>query len=785
MSHYPWAWTTPNAGDSNLADTGAYDERHAGLPRHGHAAPERRTARLGRGGRLEPGAGRRRGGRRATGARSPRRCCAPAESQFFCDEGPFGKGTGGQLRYAVTVPAGGEQTLWIGVAGSEQGEPRTRRAAQGARRSRGGAGGKQAVARAVGALLEAHAARRPAAGRRASSGASRTCSTSRSARTTCRSATSTRASSTRRRSGPSRSARWVGAGYPDYPWIFATDAEYTAFASVAAGQFEAIEDHARALRDVSVILNGDSGKVAHEIVADGSVYFGSLKHAGNTDETAKFPSLVALSGAGRATTRSATTSIPSRCATCATSPTQLDEDGDGWPEGLGNVERAGMGDEKLDNAVYTIRGLYDLADMARAKRDRRDVRVGAQPGPRPRAGFEAAWWNVPAEQYADSLIDPGDGSPSRSTGSAQTPMEAELTPRTSAPWPGLAIFAARHRRARRTRGPVLLGRAALQPRALPHRLRRRARGQGRAHDLRPEHRDPVRRRGQLRPAGRRQQKRYTDAEVEPMFAEPYSGGDEIHHTPDTPDEQPGASPEIFPSPDFDAAGPRDANVERCTRCRSMVMQAWNQYGTIWPVVHQQLGVRPDLGRGRLEVVPQVPPHEPSVAGANIRLGDGALQAVMAARQGNRYRTEIDTGNAPVTRLTIGHTLPRGARPVAVRLDGRRARRAGPHDQPRRRGHGKTRPGAPRPGGRRERADVAAAAAARGSSSSRSRALRVIAAARSNSARASSQPPQPARAGRRARWAAGGSARASPSRPARRRPAGRAPGRTPCRPRPRG
>ena len=29
-----------------------------------------------------------------------------------------------------------------------------------------------------------------------------------------------------------------------------------------------------------------------------------------------------------------------------------------------------MGPEKLDNTVYFIRGLYDLADMARAKHDR-------------------------------------------------------------------------------------------------------------------------------------------------------------------------------------------------------------------------------------------------------------------------------------------------------------------------------------------------------------------------------------------------------------------------------
>ena len=101
----------------------------------------------------------------------------------------------------------------------------------------------------------------------------------------------------------------------------------------------------------------------------------------------------------------------------------------------------------------------------------------------------------------------------------------------------------------------------------------------------------------------------------------------------------------------------------------MVMQAWNQYGTIWPVIHQQLGVRPDLGRDELEVVPQVPPHEPSVSGENIRLGDGALRSVTAARQGKRYVTEIDTGTAAVRRLRIGHTLPHGTRPATVLLDG--------------------------------------------------------------------------------------------------------------------
>ena len=99
---------------------------------------------------------------------------------------------------------------------------------------------------------------------------------------------------TRRRSRRSRSVTFFGAGYPDYPWLFATDGEYTAFAAVALGQFETAKAHLIALRDISDALNDRSGKVAHEIVTDGSVYYGANSSAGNTDETAKFPSAVAL-----------------------------------------------------------------------------------------------------------------------------------------------------------------------------------------------------------------------------------------------------------------------------------------------------------------------------------------------------------------------------------------------------------------------------------------------------------------------------------------------------------
>jgi hypothetical protein len=153
-----------------------------------------------------------------------------------------------------------------------------------------------------------------------------------------------------------------------------------------------------------------------------------------------------------------------------------------------------------------------------------------------------------------------------------------------------------------------------------------------------------------------QQQRYTHALAETMFSEPATGG--------TPDEQPGAMPEIFPSPD---QGP---NIDRCWTCRSMFMQAWGNYGTAWAVVHQWLGVRPDLGSGQVEIVPQVPQGQTSVQGQDIRLGGGSVD-VTATHTGGSYSTEIDTSaGVGADAVDIGHTLPNRARPAAVVLDGR-------------------------------------------------------------------------------------------------------------------
>jgi hypothetical protein len=153
-------------------------------------------------------------------------------------------------------------------------------------------------------------------------------------------------------SGALDEARFYGAGFPDYPWMFGTDGEYTAFAAVAAGQFEPIKAHLRSLRDVSEIVNERSGKLVHEVVHTGDVYFGANNDAGNTDETVKFPSAVALVWRWTGDDRLRDDLYDFTVRNLRYVDATLDADGDGWLEGLGNVERPGMGEEKLDRVLH-------------------------------------------------------------------------------------------------------------------------------------------------------------------------------------------------------------------------------------------------------------------------------------------------------------------------------------------------------------------------------------------------------------------------------------------------
>ncbi|MEA2211174.1 MAG: hypothetical protein QOF83_1122, partial [Solirubrobacteraceae bacterium] len=408
--------------------------------------------------------------------------------------------------------------------------------------------------------------------------------------------------------------------------------------------------------------------------SDGSVYFGhdsqttasngTTTNDFNTDETVKFPSTVAMIWRWTGDNRFLNQMYGFTRRNLRAIASRYDVDRDGWPEGSGNVERTGMGPEKLDNGVYFMRGLYDLADMARFKHDNATATWATGLANKLRRQFETTWWDPAVGQYADSLLDPGNRQNFQKHWIGVVPMEAELTRGTQVT-PGVA--SAGHART------GLAGRqSACYSGSRPGSLGLFHTGCGGGSDGKGDFEIfslttsiMAVGEGNYGRLGPGQQKRYTDANAETMFAEPATGG--------TPDEQPGAMPEIFPStPSSDPASGVPANIDRCWTCRSQVMQGWGNYGTAWSVVHQQLGVRPFLPYRQLQIVPQVPSGQPSVAGSNIRLARGRVN-VFASHSGHRFLTRVMTSGLHLRTLWIGHTLPAGSRVRSVQLDGHRIR----------------------------------------------------------------------------------------------------------------
>src|SRR5262249_4835163 len=194
---------------------------------------------------------------------------------------------------------------------------------------------------------------------------------------------------------------------------------------------------------------------------------------------------------------------------------------------------------------------------------------------------EDAWWMPDMTQYADSLKNPDNAQSFQKHWIGVTPMEAELTVDGQAV-PGLAQ--ADHA------NPALDGRETdcfsgtppFNPGLFHTGCGGGPEGKGERVIFGLTTSIASVGEGNYGRLGAGQQQRYTGALAETMFGEPATGG--------TPDEQPGAMPEIFPSPD------QGANIDRCWTCRSMFMQSWDNYGTAGAVVHQWLGVRADPGR---------------------------------------------------------------------------------------------------------------------------------------------------------------------------------------------
>ncbi|GAB2598091.1 glucosidase family protein [Kribbella endophytica] len=668
MPAYPWGGTTPNAGQANLPDTGAYGDgvlkfRDQGTSPIPNAEAHDYNALVGSS--LKPTAHTL--GANHRGPQDPAVVCPmDGTPPARCDDSAVGKGTGGRLTYSVKLKANQKTTVWFAVAGSDEGQQKAEREykkaisnpeklLQAKTKTRAEIAGQSAVDLPGDKLLQQSVEW---------SKQNLADSVQEAHDLQIRDVNEGKAYPTP--VGTVDSARWFGAGFPDYPWLFATDGEYTSYAAVAAGQFDTVKAHLKSLQEISDLLNDGSGKVAHEIVPTGDVYFGSNQSAGNTDETVKFPSIVALLWRWTGDDRFRDQLYDFSVRNLKYVYRELDKDNDGWLEGLANVERNGMGAEKLDSTVYLARGLRDLADLAASKRDKQTQQWATAKADDLEKRFETQWWVQQAFGYADSVDDPADPTNDNKPifqrhWTGVTPMEAVLTkpgkpdaPLASAEHAKIALdqrekacYTGEFGLFHTGTGPT--ADAAGNPGASCDSVVSAVKSERAIFSLNTSIMAVAE--GNFGRLGKNQQQVYT------------TGNARIQLDPKVW-ETPGAMPEIAPSPDA------PANIDRPFTDRSMALQAWGAYGVLWPVVHQQLGVDPDLGHGKLVVVPQIPGGQQKVAGSNIKVGRGAVD-VSARLENKELRTDVKVKGVHAD-VTIGAVLPAGAKVAKVSVDGRGA-----------------------------------------------------------------------------------------------------------------
>ena len=304
MSIYPWGETTPPARPTfNLPDSAAVRGPLARVPRAGHAAGAERRARTTRPPRSAPPDARR--GARPAPASAARRATSicPAvrartrrRSPTRCDDTAYGKGKGGELTYEVKLPRSGahhrvvrRRRLRVRRRAAPAPSSRTLLDDPGARAAREARASARRSPRHT--QLDLPGDRLLAARRRVEQAEPR--------RLRAGGARPRAARGQRRQELPgARRPRWRrrASSAPASPTTRGCSPP-TASTPPSRPSRSASSSRSRSTcgrSEASIKLNDSRGKVVHEVITDGPVYFGANADAGNTDETAKFPSAVAL-----------------------------------------------------------------------------------------------------------------------------------------------------------------------------------------------------------------------------------------------------------------------------------------------------------------------------------------------------------------------------------------------------------------------------------------------------------------------------------------------------------
>ena len=151
--------------------------------------------------------------------------------------------------------------------------------------------------------------------------------------------------------------RGLGGGLMEYPWWFGTET-YSLQALAASGDFELPKQTLRLLRDQSAKANGN-GRIVHEVTTNGAV-----SNPGNTQETAQFILTIGKLFQWTGDLDFAREMYPAMKRGLDWLLTDMDRNGNLFPEGPGIMEVYGLTAELIDVAVYTQQALEATAQIA-------------------------------------------------------------------------------------------------------------------------------------------------------------------------------------------------------------------------------------------------------------------------------------------------------------------------------------------------------------------------------------------------------------------------------------
>jgi hypothetical protein len=536
------------------------------------------------------------------------------------------KGQGGELTWSLPVPAGG-RTLWLGVAGSQDGAPQAL------------SGLRAGLANPAGLLQDKVAGRAAVAGLTSvkvpDAGIQRALLWSKLNLADLR-RTVTNVAIRDTKAGTVYPAplatiprlSGIDAAYPDYAEFFGTDGAYATYGLAASGQWRTAMDHLNSMRQVSQVVNGSTGKVVHEVTSTGAVYYGDTTEPGDINETAQFDIAAGLVWQWTGDKKF----LQQNYAFIKAGLHYLLglDQGNLWPVGAGIVENPSLGGRAVDVASETVQALGVLHSMAAAMGDGATAAWAAQQQQARLNAFNQ-WWIADQHLYADSMCVGTEGSSCTQAGqllqqrwwTSVAPMEQDVAPPANA---NAALT--------QIEGPTFTGSCGLFVDGVGG------------------------------PSGTGGQTCYLVNTGALAVAEanygrlPQAVTNMGKVAGQLTSEMPGSLPELAASAQYNPFEPFTS--------RANVMQAWSGYGLLWTAVHDLLGVIPDVPQRSVAVLPEVPASWPKLSVSDLRVGHNTL-AESASHSGSTYQTVVS--GAQGLSLTIGAVVPAGSSVASVTLNG--------------------------------------------------------------------------------------------------------------------